>query len=742
MIHQVKRIKSFGVFSDFQWPATLPNFKQFNLIYGWNYSGKTTLSRVFRCFEQRKKHEDFLEAQVQLVGQDGNTHDLVSPETAPVFKVFNSDFVRDNLSLEDGNASPILVLGAEDIAKQEDLKTKKAELQQLVTLKQEIFAKNREKVGAIEKALTQYARDYIKNPLNRLNYDKTKFEPKVETCKDAPEKHLLDAGELAQCQSVYHSTEQRRELAPIQMKLSLITQIRDETSALMARIVTASRTIDRLKEDPKVERWVNDGRTLHEAKTTCQFCGQVLPPDLLINLSEHFSAEYDGLMSDLTALAKRIENTHEENIDLPHPGRLYQELTTEYETVKTQWGNLQERRKAALDILGKAITEKQTKAFTKLECPEVEELTEQIEAALAAINEILAKHNTRTKEFDTARTQAFSKLELHYAALFVRNQSYKEQLQQIAAMQQLLAEQEKKINFLGTAIKQLESELSGHSRGAERINVLLRAYFGRDDLHVIVSPDNRFCIIRGKGLAKNLSEGEKTAIAFAHFITLVQDGQHPLTDTRIVIDDPISSLDANHLFNTYALIKTQFSDCRQLFIATHSFDFYNLVRDWIADEEKDLKRPQTVWKKWGVFILKRRDSGECLFEEIPKELIRFKSEYHYLFSILYHFDQESMTSFDFLLSLPNVVRRFMEAFGGIMIPTFTGLQGKMSRLFPDQVEKERVWKFINQYSHNNSVTRSLIIPDMSECKGIVRSCLQAVKRWNANYFEELKAEIN
>jgi wobble nucleotide-excising tRNase len=59
MIRTIPNIKAFGVFSGFQWHAGLPEFKQFNLIYGWNYSGKTTLSRAFRCFEQRQPHSDF-----------------------------------------------------------------------------------------------------------------------------------------------------------------------------------------------------------------------------------------------------------------------------------------------------------------------------------------------------------------------------------------------------------------------------------------------------------------------------------------------------------------------------------------------------------------------------------------------------------------------------------------------------------------------------------------------------------
>ena len=118
MIRTIQSIKSFGIFTDFLWPAGLPEFKQFNLIYGWNYSGKTTLSRVFRCFEQKQPHEDFAGAQVQLKTDDGVVHKLSVPDTAPVFRVFNSDFISEHLGFESGSATPVLVLGAEDIAKQ------------------------------------------------------------------------------------------------------------------------------------------------------------------------------------------------------------------------------------------------------------------------------------------------------------------------------------------------------------------------------------------------------------------------------------------------------------------------------------------------------------------------------------------------------------------------------------------------------------------------------------------------
>ncbi len=96
MIRSIPRIISFGVFADFHWHAGIPQFKQYNLIYGWNYSGKTTLARVFRCFELKQPHADFADAQVQLKADDGVVHHLSSPDTAPTFRVFNTDFIRDN----------------------------------------------------------------------------------------------------------------------------------------------------------------------------------------------------------------------------------------------------------------------------------------------------------------------------------------------------------------------------------------------------------------------------------------------------------------------------------------------------------------------------------------------------------------------------------------------------------------------------------------------------------------------
>ncbi len=56
MIKRISSLKQFGIFRNFAWDADeLDDFGRYNLLYGWNYSGKTTLSRVFSALQAPEK---------------------------------------------------------------------------------------------------------------------------------------------------------------------------------------------------------------------------------------------------------------------------------------------------------------------------------------------------------------------------------------------------------------------------------------------------------------------------------------------------------------------------------------------------------------------------------------------------------------------------------------------------------------------------------------------------------------
>jgi wobble nucleotide-excising tRNase len=52
MIVCINRLKQFGIFSDFN-GTKIQKFGRYNLVYGWNGTGKSTLSNLFSCFELR-----------------------------------------------------------------------------------------------------------------------------------------------------------------------------------------------------------------------------------------------------------------------------------------------------------------------------------------------------------------------------------------------------------------------------------------------------------------------------------------------------------------------------------------------------------------------------------------------------------------------------------------------------------------------------------------------------------------
>jgi wobble nucleotide-excising tRNase len=83
----------------------------------------------------------------------------------------------------------------------------------------------------------------------------------------------------------------------------------------------------------------------------------------------------------------------------------------------------------------------------------------------------------------------------------------------------------------------------------------------------------RFELIRDGKKAYHLSEGECSLIAFCYFMAKLEDVDTKGCKPIIWIDDPISSLDSNHIFFVYSLIKSEIlsnNEFEQLFVSTHS----------------------------------------------------------------------------------------------------------------------------------------------------------------------------
>jgi wobble nucleotide-excising tRNase len=104
----------------------------------------------------------------------------------------------------------------------------------------------------------------------------------------------------------------------------------------------------------------------------------------------------------------------------------------------------------------------------------------------------MTAHNKRTAEFEANRNTAFTALENHYAATFAKEHAYAAAQQQLNALQVTIAQQIFQLGEDQKEIKRLERELSDAAKGAEQINDFLRSYFGKEDLKIAVTTDQRF----------------------------------------------------------------------------------------------------------------------------------------------------------------------------------------------------------------------------------------------------------
>ena len=125
MIKKITSIKNIAVFTDFAWDSSVLDgdgrpidLKPLNIVYGRNYSGKTTLSRIVRSLQTGVISSRYDMPKYNLLLTDGTTVTEEDPRShSLVVRVFNDDFVRENLRVflnEDEGIAAFAVLGEDN----------------------------------------------------------------------------------------------------------------------------------------------------------------------------------------------------------------------------------------------------------------------------------------------------------------------------------------------------------------------------------------------------------------------------------------------------------------------------------------------------------------------------------------------------------------------------------------------------------------------------------------------------
>lgn len=744
LITKIARLKHPGVLRDFTWPADLRTFGRFNLIYGWNGSGKTTLSRVFRAIEQRKAWSP---GEVTLVidRHEISGHDF--PRSTVPVRVFNRDFVSENIfPISGGEVPPIFVVGKESVEKQKEVDRLKAERAAKETALQEARTAYLQAERALDRHCVERAR-IIKETLRvpgqgKYNeYNKTNYRVRAQDVAEARDgvSYRLSDSERERL-LIQHRANVKPKITPVHYRFPSIKQLHRDVADILCATV-ASSAIASLKDDPALSHWIRHGLGLHKSRSTekCLFCEQPLRGERLSALESHFSTEYDRFLERLDRVRADLRKLLEEaqGPRLPDRMALYEDMVNDYDTRRDQFEQALNKVSAFMTGPLEALDAKRDQPFKsmrlEIELPTVDE------EVINRLNEVIVRHNAACDDFQARTARARDRL-----ALDLIVESLDEYSRLVAASEAASAAIDplaEGIMRLTEEIALLERQIVEHRQPAEELNEDLRKYLGHDEISLQVK-ETGYQLLRQGQPAEGLSEGERTALALLYFLKWLRDRRFDMRHGIVVLDDPVSSLDANALYLAFGFIRHRTQGAGQLFVLTHNFTFFRQVRNWFHHQKGQKKKD--VNQRPARFYMLNRVHGftpRCTTLRVLDPLLeRYESEYHYLFACVHRAaNAAGEAALEQNYNLPNLGRRLLEMFLAFRRPQIAGeLWQKLKDVTFDEAKKVRIARFVHTYSHSDTVGEPEHDPSLlGEAQAVLADLLELIRAEDPQHFEAM-----
>lgn len=789
-VTKINTIENLAVFKDFKWDncvkdkdGKINTFQDINIIYGRNYSGKTTLSRIFRAFETGKISDKYVSPKFQLEFNNNTTIDQTKISNKQNFRVFNSDFIDENLSFfrdsDGGKIQPFAILGdanttlaAEIVKLQNELgkntEEEKTGLYKELEDKEEAYNNaykaHKNKTELLNKRLTDKASEMKTQHHDFVspNYDKTKLKKDIDQLSSLAPKTEQELTSLKKLLL----EETKGDIRKASTSLQYDTLV-SETKNLLARKVESVDKIQELVENSLLNNWVKKGLDLHKERKTCAFCGQILPSDRVETLQHHFNEEMDALQNDLNAEITKIENEKTkvkkitDNISETDLYVKYQnDAKTSLDNIKQKVSNYCQE----LDKLSTQLENRKTDVFHDFTFEEPDNLTPEIVDAVAKYNEIVDKALQYGQDLQKEKDNAKDKLRLNIVKHFVDDIKYSDLCQEINTLQDEVGKQNTDLDSFKKDIvdkkeKQLaikKSQLNDEEKGANKVNEYLSNFFGHESLQLVPIKEElenedvkhyRFEIQRNGEKAYNLSEGECRLVAFSYFMAKLNDTETAGKKPLIWIDDPICSLDANHVFFVYSLIYAEIVKkgiYDQLFISTHNLDFLKYLK---MLSKKDDMRQSEIDKYRSCFLIERNGTNSQIIT-MPEYMKKFITEFNYLFNEIYKcskIDNPTDENYQSIYNFGNNARKFLEIYLFYKYPDSRGKNKKLAAFFGNESEIPQyiTSRITNEYSHleEDGIERASLPIDVQEFKKEAQKILDCIKSHDQDQYNALLKSI-
>lgn len=302
--------------------------------------------------------------------------------------------------------------------------------------------------------------------------------------------------------------------------------------------------------------------------------------------------------------------------------------------------------------------------------------------------------------------------------------------------------------MLEVQVNTLKQRAKNTHEPAKNLNRLFKVAFPHRDIEIVENDDSTGYALERDGdpcSFSTLSEGEKNFIGLAYFIYSLNDAQNKLNDSGVVvIDDPVSSLDKQAIFQIFSIIAGEMRSrpSRQYFLLTHNLDFFGHLKEEFRKkiDENDIR----------VFGLKATVEG-CVITEIPKLLKDHRSDYYYIFSVLYGYASVCDMA-DAHLAV-NLLRRWLETFlefkfasAGDYRSTLEVAYREAARLSKDsrtpfEADFLEMNRFTNHGSHGFPDTESTDDSILTNANIRIQEVFQLVEILDPLHFKKLKSLV-
>ncbi len=669
--------------------------KKINLVYGLNGTGKTTLSN----FLKDKSNNIFNDCSIYGGG------------TAKIL-VYNQEFINENFYEKD-DLKGVFTISETNVIAEKNIEDAKIEIEKLKT-QEEVKKTALEEInradGKKKKKLSETTEKIwnIKTTFSGGDRILDYCLEGVKGSKDALFNHIKSSAKPL-TKPTKTTDDLKKEISKIEgndainldplKKIVLSGVVELENNSIFDEVIVGNKnsTVAKLIEIFENYDWVKLGLSYlpNEINETasCPFCQQ---KTVTKNLADEIKNYFDKTYEDKIDLLKRLKSQYQTiKNNIPSSDSF---LVNDYaNVVKIELESLHTKLIIVLSQNVTAIENKIKLPSNKVSLQSSSQALKDFNELIEKINQEITKHNEKIKNKknikDSIKKEFWEIMRWEYDAhISAYENDLKDLEKEETNINLALQKIQKDINAQRDIIKENQDKTINIGKAIESINFQL-VLLGLHGFEIKPFEDKFYRIVReseSKPEFKSLSEGEKMIISFLYFVELCKGKESETEEIQnkiVVIDDPISSLSHNYIFNVAQLIRKEYFDTLnylQVFVLTHSMYFFHELCKLHNKKDKKLFR-----------IVRGNDKSSLILEMSQDEI---QNDYQAYWKILK--DHENGNAHDNILA--NSMRNILENFFGFI--DNEKMKESVNQL--DSIKYGAFLRYIDRESHSDQINIS------------------------------------